>query len=173
MRYFIAVFKVFRKRVQTLVCLRHVRNDFVQEVDNAAVLERRSRHDGNGIHRGDTDTDTAYRFFARKLARFKIFVQKELVVFRRRFHKTGFHFLDLVFHVFGNGNFLRSVFLEQIRAFLQGVDTTLHLAVFHDRDLNGRDLPRIFCVERLHRAEVISVFFIHAVDEDDKRFAKF
>ena len=55
---------------------------------------------------------------------------------------------------------------------MQSIDTALHFAAFHNRNLNGSKLARIFRFQSLHRAEIIRVFLIHTIDEDDKGFTK-
>ena len=160
------------KGIQTFACLGHVRNDFVQKVDNTTVLKRRTCHDGNGVNACNTDTDTTDGFFTGQFARFEEFIEQEFVVFSRCFHKGSLHFRNLILHVVGDGDFLRTAFLEEVSTFLQSVDTALHFAAFHDRDLDGCNFTSIFCTERLYGAEVICIFFIHTVDEDDEWFTK-
>ena len=84
-----------------------------------------------------------------------------------------FHFLYLIFHIVGDRNFLRAALFKEVRAFLQSVDAALHFPVFHNGDLNGRKLARVFCFQSLYGAEIVRVFLVHTVDEDDEGFAQF
>ena len=110
--------------------------------------------------------------FARQVAGFKVLVEQHFVVFRGRLHQAVLHFLHLCFQVVGNGDFLRARRGETIGFFLQRVDTALHFPVFHDGNLNGGEFACVFLFQRPDGTGVIGVFLIHAVDEDDERFAQ-
>lgn len=108
-----------------------------------------------------------------QLAVLEIFVQKYLVVFRRRLHERCLHFVHIAFKLVGNGNFLRSLRGELIGAFLNGVYVARHLSFRHNGQLNGSKLARVLFFERVERALIVGVRLVHAVYEYNQRLAEF
>ena len=146
----------------------HVFHDLVHKVDDAAVLQRRARHDGDRVHVVNAFADAVYGLVFGKGTLLKVFVEQCFVVFRGRFHKVCLHFGERAFEIFGNGNglFLRLV-REAVASLFERVHVPDHLVSFHDRDLDGRDFARVFFGQRRNRAFIVRVFLVYAVDEDD------
>ena len=108
-------------------------------------------------------------FVLREFSFLEILFKEYVVVFRRRFHERELHFVHRRAHIVRNRNFFRPEVGKAIRLFGQCVDHAHHLVPFHDRKLNGSDGAVILFAERRNRTRIIGVFFIHAVDEDDRR----
>ena len=110
--------KVGGERIHAFVRFGHIGDDFVQKIDDAAILQSAARHDGDRIHRRDAEADSVNRLFTAQCARFEIFVEQDFVVFRGGLHEAGFHFLHFGLKLRGNGDFLRAGGGETIRFFL-------------------------------------------------------
>ena len=100
--------KVGGERIHAFVRFGHIGDDFVQKIDDAAILQSAARHDGDRIHRRDAEADSVNRLFTAQCARFEIFVEQDFVVFRGGLHEAGFHFLHFGLKLRGNGDFLRA-----------------------------------------------------------------
>ena len=107
-----------------------------------------------------------------KPALFEIFVQEQIVVFRRRFHKSVLHCVHLLFQVFGYGYFLGTARRKLVSLFAEGVYVSNHFAVLHNGYLYGRYLACVLLFEGGNRARIVGVGLIHTVNEYYERLAQ-
>ena len=146
----------------------HILYDLVHEVDDASVLKGGTRHDGDGVDVVDALADAVDDLVFGEGAFLEVFVEECLVILGGGLGQACLHFREGAFEILGNGDgfFLRLVG-EAVAGLFERVDVADHFVSFHDRDLDRRDLARVFFGERGDGAFVVGVFLVRAVDEDD------
>ena len=103
-------------------------------------------------------------------ALFKVLVEQRVVVFGGRLGQVGLHIGEGAQQLVGDGGgLLLRLVGEAVARLFERVHIADHLVALHQRDLDGRDLARVLCFERVDGARVVGVFFVHAVDEQHHR----
>ncbi len=162
--------KVGRRLLGAFRRLGQVLDDLVHQIDDALVLQRTARHDGDDVDVEDALADAVDHVLAGQEALFEVLLQQDVVVFRRRLGEGELHLLVVAAIFLGHRDLLGPRVREVIRLPGERVGVARHLLAVHDGDLDGREQRLVFFAERRNCRGIVGILLIHAVDEDDDGF---
>ena len=145
---------------------RHEVNDEVEQHIDADTVEGVEAYNGNDAAVGDTLAQTEHGVFGRKFHFFEELFHELFISAGCGFHERLFVAFDGGFYVCGAGNFLKGLAFAHIGFTVENGSNADKLALFNDRNNDGRYMAAVLGSDGFQRLFEVGVFTGHVVDND-------
>ena len=146
---------------------RHVVNNGIQQLLNAAVLVGGAADNGNDLVRDGSLTQSRLDFFLGQLFAFQVLHHQLFVGLSNSFDQLVMVLLSLLLHILGdrlNADVIAHVIIVDVSLHIDQVDNTLEGILLTDGQLDGHTVGVQTIMEHLNAAVEIGTHGVHLVD---------